>query len=84
MNTIPAQHQTDTSKAPGQVVTPIPEQFLHQYIERKTESRGELGGYAPKPKLTFDEWVEDHQDSIACDDVMYVLRNCWNAAQQNV
>jgi hypothetical protein len=47
----PAHKQCDTSKAPGQVVHPIPEQYLHQYIERKTESRGELGGYAPKEAL---------------------------------
>ena len=52
---VPFHKQTDPNKQAGQVVFPIPEQFLHQYIERKTDD--------PK-RITFDEWWEKRESDL--------------------
>ena len=46
---VPFHKQTDPNKQAGQVVNPIPEQFLHQYIAKKDDS---------PPRITFDAWVD--------------------------
>lgn len=82
MHNIPAHKQCDTNKAPGQVVNPTPERYLHQYIERKTENRGELGGDAPSPKLTFGEWwTKGRYSLMGYNDVWAEI--VWKAAQEN-
>ncbi len=62
------------------------EQYLHQYIERKTDNRGELGNYAPKPKLTFEEWYSQNPSPRFWTTKEYedYLRCVWNASRENV
>lgn len=64
---------------PGQMVNPIPEQTLGQYIARKQKE-------TPK-KLSFDEWAEDSQiiyRSVETkEDLAFYLKECWKAAQDN-
>jgi hypothetical protein len=68
---VPFHKQTDPAKQAGQIVNPIPEQFLHQYIERKTEE--------PK-KITFKEWLKK-SSFVEPDETVYCwLEECWNAA----
>jgi hypothetical protein len=78
---VPFHKQTDASKPPGQVVYPIPEQFLHQYIEKKDDS--------PK-RITFDEWYktdeaqlieqEVHNECSSFEEVEKALKMLWNTA----
>jgi hypothetical protein len=69
---IPFHKQTDASKQAGQVVNPIPEQFLHQYIEKKDDS--------PK-RITFDEWFKlEYEPIVLTQSEINELRYVWNAA----
>lgn len=45
---VPFHKQTDPNKQAGQIVNPIPEQYLHQYIAKKDDS---------PPRITFDEFL---------------------------
>ena len=58
----------------GQIVNPIPEQFLYQYIERKQQE-------TPK-KLTFEEWWERQDFTSSASPRFYALI-AWNAGQDN-
>ena len=65
------------------------EQYLHQYIERKTDNRGELGisksmekRLAIQTKLTFDGWWKTQVLAGFNDDPVEYIRNVWNAAQE--
>lgn len=66
--------------ATGQIVNPITEQTLGQYIERKQKE-------TPK-KMTFDEWYnpKDGPWSWQFDpeiDFQTCLKSAWNAGQEN-
>jgi hypothetical protein len=68
---VPFHKQLDPVKQAGQVVNPIPEQYLHQYIERKTDE--------PK-KMTFKEWLKK-SSFVEPDETVYCwLEECWNSA----
>lgn len=71
---IPFHKQTDAGKLAGQVVNPIPEQYLHQYIERKTDE--------PK-RMTFDEWWKKYDggpDYSNTGIAESAAEDIWNAA----
>ena len=66
---------------------------LKDYIERKTDNRGELGisksvekRLAAQTKLTFDEWYSQNPSPRFWTTGEYedYLRCVWNAAQENV
>lgn len=68
---VPFHKQTDPNKQAGQVVFPILEQFLHQYIARKTDE---------PERITFKEWLKK-SSFVEPDETVYCwLEDCWNAA----
>ena len=71
---IPFHKQTDPNKQAGQIVNPIPEQFLHQYIAKKDDS---------PPRITFDEWfvgVCGNDTYTQQEDIKSRMEWAWEAA----
>ena len=70
---IPFHKQTDPTKQAGQVVFPIPEQFLHQYIERKTD----------KNNVDFVKWFAAYNEKYGLPPAYILARAAWEAALNN-
>lgn len=85
----PAQHQTDSDKAPGQVRLWRPaDQTLGDYVTRVQQQEA-FEQVAQEKKLTFDEWYTASVQgpwSWQCDpdrEFIDCMRACWKAAQEN-
>ena len=92
---VPAQHQTDPSKKPGQIVFPI----IEDQDEPNTVPNPEfinmnpphsLGEYLEKKypeemkkKLSFEEWLRKSSFVIPDETIYEWLQDCWKAAQEN-
>lgn len=78
---IPAQHQTDTEKAPGQVRLWRPaDQTLGDYVTRVQQQEA-FEQVAVEKKLTFEEWWQQELDvNLICEDE---ARWIWQSAQRN-
>ena len=90
---VPAQHQTDSSKKPGQIVFPI----IEDQDEPSTVPNPEfinmnpphsLGEYLEKKypeemkkKLSFEEWYEKTGWGQGYD--YYAAKDIWTSAQEN-
>lgn len=87
---VPFHKQLDPNKQAGQIVNPIPEQFLHQshkqettlaqYIERKT---GAITDCDIPKKITFDEWWKKYDggpDYSNTGIAESAAEDIWNAA----
>lgn len=70
---IPFHKQTDPNKQAGQIVNPLPEQFLHQYIERKTD----------KEDLNFVKWFAAYNEKYGLPPAYIVAKAAWEAALSN-
>ncbi len=77
---IPFHKQTDPNKQTGQVVNPIPEQFLHQSHKQETTLAQYIAKKDDDPKrITFNEWFTN-QYSNPDDEVYEWSLIAWNAA----
>ena len=70
---IPFHKQTDSNKQAGQVVTPIPEPYLHQYIARKTDV----------VNVAFVKWFEEYNKKYGLPPAHVVAQAAWEAALNN-
>lgn len=58
----PAHKVTDPERKPGQILIPIPEQFLSQYIERKGDRSS---------KILVDSWTWRQLTKITSNWVLF-------------
>jgi len=84
----PPAHKSSTA---AQIVNPIPEQYLHQYIARKSFDRHPYlktptcEQHPSKKKLSFEEWMSLRfpagfgEGNLGFSD----LSSCWRVAQEN-
>lgn len=83
---IPFHKQTDPKKQAGQVVTQVSEQYLHQYIARKTECCGNplRGCKDCPPPTSFESWYSQNPPGRFWNTGEFeaYLKQVWNAGRE--